>query len=54
MPWRSFRQLTDEDLTALFTCLQSLPPVHPGPVPFDQVNHQRTPAVLTDTHIISR
>jgi mono/diheme cytochrome c family protein len=36
MPWQFFRNLTDEDLKAIFTYLRTIPPVHnrvPDPVP---------------------
>ncbi len=36
MPWQAIGHLNDEDLKAMFTYLQSIPPVHnqvPGPVP---------------------
>jgi hypothetical protein len=36
MPWPSFAQLNDDDLTAMFAYLKSLPPIKnpiPGPVP---------------------
>lgn len=36
MPWQDFKNLTDEDLKAIFAYLKSLPPVHnpvPAPIP---------------------
>ena len=36
MPWQQYRMMSDEDLKAIFTYIQSLPPlknVVPGPVP---------------------
>ncbi len=36
MPWQAFGQLSDEDLRAIFTYLQSLPPISnrvPNPIP---------------------
>lgn len=34
MPWQNYREVTDEDLSAIFAYLQSLPPIdNPVPVP---------------------
>jgi hypothetical protein len=36
MPWEMYKNMTDEDLTAIFTYLQSIPPVQnlvPAPIP---------------------
>lgn len=49
MPWGSFRHFSDQDLTAMFTYLQSIPPVHnrvPDPIPFDFINHQKWPRTV--------
>jgi hypothetical protein len=36
MPWFNYRQMTDEDLKAVFAYLRSIPPIHnriPEPLP---------------------
>jgi hypothetical protein len=41
MPWQNFRNMTDEDLKAIFAFLKSTKPVRnvvPGPRPLAQVN----------------
>jgi hypothetical protein len=40
MPWEMFKHFNDEDLNAIFTYLQSIPPVKnvvPAPIPPDQI-----------------
>jgi hypothetical protein len=40
MPWEMFQHITDEDVNAIFTYLQSIPPVNnavPAPIPPDKI-----------------
>jgi hypothetical protein len=40
MPWNWYRDMTDEDLKAVFAYLQSLPPISnqiPDPTAFDKI-----------------
>lgn len=40
MPWEMYRNMTDEDLTAIFTYLRSIPPVEnlvPAPIPPNKI-----------------
>jgi hypothetical protein len=40
MPWNWYRNMTDEDLKAVFAYLQSLPPINnpiPDPIPPDKI-----------------
>jgi hypothetical protein len=42
MPWNWYRNMTDDDLKAVFAFLQSLPPIKnaiPDPLPPDKVPH---------------
>jgi mono/diheme cytochrome c family protein len=45
MPWEMYKNMTDEDLTAIFTYLRSIPPVNnlvPAAIPPNKVNTQLT------------